>query len=223
MQYITELYKFSGDVTAWTSQFRRLSQFNCSYLPPPRSAQYQSLAMPTKLAIKRAKYVEKYLETNDEEQARAYAGLTSKKTHRNIMNHLHEYQTLDDAPRSGRPPKFDSEVCDLALRVLMGNMTEVLNVKQVVQKLQEMEIVDSNIDIYHFMEVLKKYAEEHEVKLVVGRQKIAFCINHNQQRCRLVWCKKNKQLMNDEWVKSFWWEDEIMIEEASHPQGTWLK
>jgi len=29
--------------------------------------------------------------------------------------------------------------------------------------------------------------------------------------------------MDEAWVTSVWWGDEIMIEEAPHPKGIWLK
>lgn len=188
-----------------------------------RPAQYHSIEMSTQSAVQRANYVYKYMETNDQKEAREYSGLKSKKTHSRIMKRLKTYHTLEDVERPGRPHKFTAEILDEALRVLMGNVEEFFNTKQFVAFLKEENIVENDAGVYYFMAQLKTYAKQQEVRLVVGRQRMTFVLNSSHKLARRMWCRNNQDTMNEEWVKSVWWEDEIMIEEAPHPKGTCLK
>jgi len=179
--------------------------------------------MSTESARKRARYLYKYLTTNSENKARKYSGLESRVTLSHIIGHLGKYQSLEDAPREGRPHRHTAEVFERALTELRDNPTEVWDVAQFIAHLKENGVIHEGAKTYYFVECLKKYAREKKVRLVVGQQKTTFLLNSDHVKKRLKWCHDNVDLMTEEYVKSAWWEDEIMIEESPQPKGTRLR
>lgn len=179
--------------------------------------------MTTESARARAKFLYKYLKTGSETQARKYSGLESRVTLRHIIAHLGEYETLEDAERPGRPKKYTDEVLEGALTELRDNPTEFWDVAQFISHLKENGVIHEGAKAYYFVKCLKTYAKERNVRLVVGQQKTTFLLNSGHMEKRLKWCHDNVNLMTAEFVKSAWWEDEIMIEESAHPKGTRLR
>lgn len=136
-----------------------------------------------------------------------------------LISHLGETSSLADAPRSGRPEKYSSDVLSKAKDFLLGLEDAAFCCKDVVAAMIDEDVIPEDTPWASFWPKFIKYLSSQEIYLVWGIQRLTFAMNKRHVKARLQWCHENKLIFTDRTMKQFWFTDEISLEYGGHPKG----
>lgn len=151
--------------------------------------------------------------------ARRRLGITGKKFLDRLKAALQRDCTLADAPRPGRPIVYTLSTLDAALDWFDSNYWLLLTKEELVSELQEAGILSNNAKVDGFYPAFKAHLSEYGLRLKWGQRGLTFALTTQHQVWRKEWCLHHQVVSTFEDVDSFWFCDEIVIEEGGHPKG----
>ena len=168
---------------------------------------------------RRADYIVKRLEGQTEKQAKKALGIKGKKFSQRLQTGLKRSASLKDAPRPGRPIKYTLNILGQALDWFNHHQWELLSKEELVSKLQKEGILPNDAKVEGFYPAFKDYLVTLGFKLKYATRSLTFALTNAHEAGRLKWCIKHQSIITDATVGSYWFSDEVIIEEGGHPKG----
>jgi hypothetical protein len=178
-------------------------------------------SVPTRRAVLRAIYVGTLLTTNfDTRAAERASGLKGPHVCEEIGQRLLKTHTLEDLPRSGRPPKYTETHCEMARDYLQGSNAPYHDGVALVADLKHGGQVPADSKARPFLRRFRGHLRSKRKKLVYGQRTRTHSITGAQAVKRLAWSKEHmKDFYTSEQTCRVVFEDETTVEESPHPKG----
>lgn len=168
---------------------------------------------------RRADYVVKRLDGQTDKQAKKALGIKGKKFSQRLQTGLRRGASLKDAPRPGRPITYTVDILEQALDWFNHHQWELLSKEELVSKLQKADILTNDAKVEGFYPAFKSYLVTMGFKLKYATRTLTFALTNAHEDGRLEWCIKHQRIITDATVGSYWFLDEVIIEEGGHPKG----
>lgn len=168
---------------------------------------------------KRADFLLLLLEGKTVRDAKKQLNITSTTYVSKLATKLRETASLVDGQRSGRPRKYTDQLLETAKDYVIEIEDAVYSSKDLVSAMIDEGILPKDTTWAGFWPVFIPYMASRGVPLVWGLQRLTFALSGMHAKTRLKWCQDNKDVITDATVGSYWFVDEISIEQGGHPKG----
>jgi hypothetical protein len=175
--------------------------------------------MPAQQAA-RVNYVLRFMETGSKEEARAFSGISSPKTHNSIIKMLRERGSLGEAGHKRQHTKFTDEVLLAAKEYLIDNNDTPLTTKDVMAHLLEGGWLEPPTNEHNFLAAFASWVADQGCHLHVGDRSVIFNVTEVDAQKRLQWVKELRRQLGKEFqLEDMIFVDETQFEEGPHPKG----
>lgn len=159
-----------------------------------------------------------YLLTRDEAAALEASGLQHNPT-RIIIRRLRTTGSLAAVKPSGRPVKYNAEVCERALQLLEQHAHEQLNLTELLGLLEAEGAVASPTDVDNFSSHLRQHVHEEGGHINTTSTTTIFFLAAADFGKRLSFSTFWRQQLISTSLDCIVFIDETTVEEAPHPKG----
>jgi hypothetical protein len=120
-----------------------------------------------------------------------------------------------EAPRSGRPLLYTADVLNAAQDWFDQHAWQQLNKSEFVTELKELGILSKSASVSGFYFAFKNQG----LHLKWAQRSLTFALTPKHEILREDWCIRHQGTFTAETLGSFWFCDEVVIEEGGHPKG----
>jgi len=167
---------------------------------------------------KRLEWVYHFLKTGSEGQANKLA-MTGRGYRARLVRHIEATGSLDDKPRSGRPPEYSVPAMEEALRLLKAHEDDLLTMKDLHRLLVSKGILKERSTTKTFSQHFKSCVASLGHRLTVNSTSTLPFLRATDKPERVKYCKAMLAVLKYRPLEDFWFVDETTVEESPHPKG----
>lgn len=146
-------------------------------------------------------------------------GIKDKKYKSRLIDKLRTQFSLAPAPRTGRPPKYNSDQLAVGQAALTSGKRPYHSKAALVRELKEEEQLPAAAKQRGYVPALQRHLAGQGMSLGYGTRAKQQPVTTSDEHERLKWCRRMQKVITDTTVKCWAFEDEKQIGSSGKARG----